>query len=259
MLQTMKKKIIIIVGITIATLAVFSCSQNDAKVAPESSGKGGSMARFAIAKNYLYVVDHSSLKYFNIEQPLSPEYIGSLHIEQGIETIFSYGDNLFLGARAGMHIFDISNPSQPVKLSTYRHIVSCDPVVVDGNIAYVTLRAGTTCGGGENLLDVIDIENLNNPVRIQSFNMISPYGLGLADTLLFVCEGEWGIRVFNVKDKYMPQQIGQIEDIFGYDVIPLTQNKNLIITGKTGIFQYDFTDPMDLKLLSKLSIEQIEP
>jgi hypothetical protein len=236
-------------------LIVLSCNYEQIGN-PDTTGKGGSMARFAITKNHLYIVDFSSLKYFDLEDALNPEYVGTINIEDGIETIFAKGDNLFLGARAGMHIFDISNPKKPEKVSVYRHIVSCDPVVVSGDYAFVTLRAGTRCGGGNNVLDIIDISNLSNPTLKYTVNMDSPYGLGIADSLLFVCEGNRGLKIFNVRQPENPGFFTQIDTIHGYDVIPLVDHKILIVSGNSGIHQYDFSNPEKILLLSKLSIEK---
>lgn len=249
----MKKNLIFVI-ISSGLFAIFSCA-DEAAFAPETSGKGGSMARFTIAKNHLYVVDYTSLKYFNISKALSPEYVGSIAIEEGIETVFSYGDNLFLGAMAGMHIFDIADPQKPERISVYRHIMSCDPVVVSGNYAYVTLRAGTACGGGMNVLDVINIADLKNPVLTSSHSMTGPYGLGVADTILFVCDGYEGLTIFNIKTPSSPVRLSSIDTIHGYDVIALPERKDLIVTGDQGIYQYDYSDALRLKFLSKISTE----
>ena len=39
-------------------------------------------------------------------------------------------------------------------------MTSCDPVVVQGDYAFVTLRGGTECQGFSNQLDIIDISTL---------------------------------------------------------------------------------------------------
>ena len=71
--------------------------------------------------------------------------------------------NMFLGTTTGMVIYDISNPTSPVITVVFQHARSCDPVVVDDTLAYVTLRTGTNCGGNLNTLDVVNIKNINPP------------------------------------------------------------------------------------------------
>ncbi len=80
-----------------------------------------------------------------------------LYLWGNVETVFIAEDMLYVGTSNGMHILSLANPSSPNFLSTYQHITACDPVVVEGDWAYVTLRAGNICGGTQNLLEVIDI------------------------------------------------------------------------------------------------------
>lgn len=252
------KKIFIYSLLVFTGILLFQFCSSDSDVAPidSASGTGGSMARFTIAGDYLYIVDHKSLKPFNISEKTNIKPSPEIQIEYGIETIFPYQDKLFIGARDGMHIFDITNAENPKFLSTYRHITSCDPVVVNGNTAYVTLRAGSNCGGGINLLDIIDVSNPANPNRLRSYPMSGPYGLGIADTLLFVCEGPMGMKVMNVKDPYQMEVLDIATEINGFDVIPLKEQKVLLMVGDDGFAQYDFSDPFNLKLLSKINVEE---
>jgi len=46
---------------------------------------------------------------------------------------------MYVGTSSGIHILSLSEPSVPILKSTYRHITACDPVVVQGNRAYVAL------------------------------------------------------------------------------------------------------------------------
>jgi len=213
------------------------------------------MARFAIVKNHLYLVDYASLKYFDIADALSPSYEGTIKIEEGIETVFSYGDRLFIGSMSGVHIFDIANPQSPQPISVYRHIVACDPVVVSGDYAYATLRSAGCRQWGADLLDVIDVSDISNPVNVKSLPMTGPYGLGVSDTLLFVCDGSRGLLVFNIKNPADPVLFNQIDAVHGYDVIPLPERKTIIVTGAKGIYQYDYSDPYHIQYLSAVHVE----
>lgn len=251
----MKKMFFYSLALIIAsTLFQFCNTDSDTAPLDSTSGTGGSMARFTIAGDYLYIVDHKSLKPFDISEKKNIKARSTINIEYGIETIFPYQDKLFIGARDGMHIFDITNAENPQFLSTYRHITACDPVVVNGTTAYVTLRAGSNCGGGFNTLDIIDVTNPSQPERMISYNLAGPYGLGVVDTLLFVCEGALGMKVMNVKDPYQIEILDTAVEINGFDVIPLKEQKILLMVGDDGFAQYDFSNPYELKLLSKINV-----
>jgi hypothetical protein len=217
-------------------------------------GTGGSTARFTLMNSNLYAVDSYSLKLFNVSDPSDPKYSSTINLGWGIETIFPYENKLFIGSTTGMHIYDASVPSAPVKLSTYQHVTSCDPVVVQGKYAYVTLRSDNFCRQGVNMLQVLNIEDPRNPVMVSSFPMLKPYGLTITNTSLFICEGKYGFKAFDSSDALTvgQKQLSFLKDIDASDVI--AGPKSLIITGVNGIYQYEYANPSQLKLLSHLSL-----
>ena len=232
----------------------FDSSNGLASYASQSYGTGGSMARFTLMNSSLYTVTTNSLKLFNVSSPKEPVYVNTINLGGGIETIFPYQDKLFIGSTTGMHIYNASDPSKPVKLATYQHLTSCDPVIVQGKYAYVTLRSGNFCRIGTNVLDVLDIEDPTKPVLVSSFPMLNPHGLAISDNNLFVCEGKNGLKAFNSSD---PRTVGQkqlsfLKTLSAADVI--AGPKSLIVTGANGIYQYDYSNASNLKLLSHLNL-----
>ncbi len=218
----------------------------------ESAGVGGSMARFTIVDQHLYTIDDYNMQVFDITSLEEPKAGNEIAVGFAIETIFPYKDKLFIGAQNGMHIYDNTNPENPTHLSTYAHVTSCDPVVVQNDTAYVTLRDGTECGGFTNQLEVVDVSDPTHPSQVTVYAMEHPHGLGIDGNLLFVCEGEFGLKVYDAQNAKTIDQhlLAHFEDIHAYDVIPLDQV--LMMIGKDGLYQYDYSDPTDIKLLSKI-------
>ncbi len=222
------------------------------------NGIGGSMARFTLASDHLYVVDESSLKVFDLSQPQQPSLANTVNIGWGIETIFPFEDKLFIGSNSGMFVFDNSNPIQPTMLSTFAHARACDPVFVKGDYAYVTLRSGSACEGFSNQLDLIDITSITAPVLVESFPMDNPHGLSIKGNDLLLCEGDSGLKSFDVTD---PLTLGshlldQVKSIHAFDVIALPGQHNVaLVIGEDGFYQYNFDNPSDLKFLSKILVE----
>jgi len=217
------------------------------------TGLGGSMARFTILKDRLYTVDNSSINVFNIEKADNPFYTNKVNIGWGIETIFPMKDNLFIGSTTGMFVYNASDPDVPTLLSSFTHAVSCDPVFVEGNIAYVTLRTGNRCNGINNQLDVINIENILNPKLIKTYQMDNPHGLSVHNDKMVLCEGEFGLKVIDVKN---PEDIdikSKITDKHFYDVIILSE-EDIILVGNDGLYQYKLDD-YKLKELSQIPIK----
>ncbi|HNL06006.1 MAG TPA: hypothetical protein PKH93_00450, partial [Chitinophagales bacterium] len=122
-----------------------SCQKDSASESPNHIGEGGSMARFTIVNNYLYSVDNTTLHIYNISQANQPVWAANVDIGRGIETIFSYNNYLFIGSTDGMYIYDISNPTNPANGISFEHATSCDPVVANDSLAFITLRGGGDC------------------------------------------------------------------------------------------------------------------
>ena len=220
-------------------------------------GQGGSLARFTIAKNHLYTVSEFDLKVFSLLIEGEPEFLTTLNLGWGIETIFPYRDALFVGAQNGMHTVDISTPEKPQYQGSFWHTTACDPVVVDGNIAYVTLRDGTECEGFANQLDVVNVENLRNPYLLASFEMHHPIGLSIFKDHLYLCEDDQGFKVFDASE---PEEVGNqllnhIKGFTAIDIITLYEEEIALIIGPDGLYQYDIFEPADPQFLSRITVE----
>lgn len=228
-----------------------ACNEDNLSTAP-TQGKAGSLARFTIVDNYLYVVNNSSIRVFKMNDEGAIHEEAAQEVGIGIETIMARGNHLFLGATDAMYIYDITERTAPQFVSRYDHLVGCDPVVVQDNYAFVTIRIGSCRGAGTDVLEVIDITDVASPLLLKTYDMSSPHGLGIDGDLLFVCEGDFGLKVMDISNPLQATNVKQYHDIHAYDVI--TNNGVLILTGDDGIFQYDYTNPLNITQLSHLGI-----
>lgn len=250
----MKKLIVFILGFGL----IASCAENatGSEVGGvqigSGTGTGGSLARFTVINDYLYAVDGQNLKVFNLDDKTNPVYISDHRINALVETVFPYNDSiLFIGTNSGMLIYDVTNAPAITLLSTYRHIVACDPVVANANHAFITLRSDVNnnfCNRGVNQLDIINISDLSAPFVVNELPLIKPYGLGLYGDTLLVCDN--GVKVFDVSNPASPQFISANEDLVNArDLIPL--GDLIIVMATDGIFQYRFSKGK-LNLLSQI-------
>lgn len=222
---------------------------------PGVKGISGSMARFCLFNDYLYTVTNSDLNVFNIQQPQDPTLANKVAIGWNVETIYPFKNNLFIGSGSGMFIYGTSNPAQPNQLSMFSHVRVCDPVIADDEFAYVTLRSGTTCAGFTNQLDVLDIANLSTPKLLKSYPLTNPHGLSKSGTLLFICDGADGLKVFNASKADDIKLIKTISGLETYDVI--TDNNIAMVVAKDGLYQYRYTNDGAVTFLSKISIQPL--
>jgi hypothetical protein len=234
-----------------------SCHKENFNSSHRGTGKSGSMARFIIVGDQLYVIDNASLKVFDISSANDPEYVKEIGVGTDIETIFSHSNYLYIGSEMGIYIYDISDPLSPQYLSKLLHILSCDPVVTNDTLAFVTLFGGGDCRNNNSSisqLDIIDIKNKENPQLLISHQLDSPLGLALDENYLFLCQGEYGFSVFDFSDIETLNLIYKNEDHHCYDVI--TNNKNLLIIGSDGLYQYDYQQIDSIYFISKINIER---
>lgn len=195
MITSMNKRIIFLLAWVVSLLV--SC---DSEVFTDSasSSQAGSMARFVVRDDYLYVVGDDNLMTVNIEDSTRMRITSNQYIGPNIETLFSYDSLLFMGSTDGMYACGLNQPSKPSLISVYHHITSYDPVVVRGNYAFVTLRSGMGWNS-RNELQVIDMTHMDNPVEVATYPMTSPRGLAVTDSLLFVCDNT-SLVVMNALD-----------------------------------------------------------
>ncbi len=216
-----------------------------------SGGQGGSLARFKIVDEYLYAVDNNNINIFDISDLESPLALHDVYAGFGIETIFNRDNYLFLGSTNGMYIYDITSANRPEFVSQFIHATACDPVVVDEDYAYVTLRGGNSCGAFDSSLEIIDITDIQNPSLITTYSLDNPYGLGIKDDLLFICDGTSGLKIYNKENVEDLQLLQTYQEVTAYDVIPL--ENRLIMIGGGVLYQYVYRDT-GLHLISEYSL-----
>ena len=151
-----------------------------------------------------------------------------------------------------MMIYSVSDPNNPAFESMISHAYGCDPVVVDNDLAYVTVRSGNTCGQQNNELFIVDVKDTKNPKHIVTFEMTNPKGLGIDAGKLFLCDD--GLKVFSIQDKptkLIDSQILHEKGMDGFDLIPY--NNTLMMIANEGLYQYNYSDINNIRFLSKIS------
>ena len=224
--------------------AAFS-SSSDAK------GMAGSMARMVLIDDHMYALAEShTLSVINLDSQDQPSMGNTIMAGFDLETIYPFKNKLFLGSSSGVYIYDLSDPNNPVAQGMYAHGRACDPVITDGDYAYVTLHTGSACGGASNELDVLNVKDLHHPLPVKIYQMTRPMGLSKDGDLLFVCDKE-GVRVFDAHDPAALVQRAILGAADAYEAV--AYNHHLLVTSSRGIYQYDYSKP-SMPLLSMLPV-----
>ena len=245
-----------IITLSLVSFILVGCgsSSSSSSYSDTPKGKAGSMARFAISEDYLYTINSREMNILNIKDASKPKKISKIHVPFDVETLFAYKNNLYVGSDSGMYIYDKTTPTQPTRVAELSHAQSCDPVVISDDIAYITLNTGSECWNnrtGVNRLDIVDVSTPDTPKFIKAVDMWEPTGLGVDGKNLFICDGDSGLKVYDINKTNNNSSVEvaidlkeTLEEINCYDVI--AQNHNLIISNKKDIRQFDYSSfPME--------------
>ncbi len=245
-----------IILLSVLAFLFIACGSTGSSDVSSSTGKAGSMARFAISGDYLYTINEREMNVLDVRDASKPKKISKIHVPFDVETLFAYNNNLYVGSNSGIYIYDKRIATQPTRVAELSHAQSCDPVVVSDDVAFVTLNTGSDCGKdrmGVNRLEMVDVKIPESPKLIKAVDMWEPKGLGIDGNNLFVCDGSNGLNVYDmnksdingtVKVNITVKEI--LSDIDCYDVI--AQNSNLIVSNHDNIRQFDYSSfPMKEK------------
>ena len=219
-------------------------------------GTGGSYARFQINNNALYTIDSYKLNVFNITDPINAFFDKEVYMTQWFgggefETLFIQKDILFVGSTTGMYTVNAEDEFNPYFVSGFSHATACDPVVVFGNTAYITVRGGSSCGAIDDQINLIDVADIANPTLISTYLINEPYGLGIKNNVLYVGCGTNGLKIFNAVNSanltLENTYPGNVKDI-----IPL--DSHLIVVGDNHIKQYNYGPNFTLTLISEIDL-----
>ncbi|MFA5047030.1 MAG: hypothetical protein WC542_13990, partial [Paludibacter sp.] len=82
--------------------------------------------------------------------------------------------------------------------------------------------------------------------------MTNPKGLGIDNGKLFLCDDGLKIYKITTPQTLMANNLAHYTGMDGFDVIPF--NNTLMMIADDGLYQYDYTDFTQIRLLSKIAI-----
>jgi hypothetical protein len=240
-------------------LFALACSKDAASV--DTTGKSGSITRFAVNNGFMYVLNSNEVLTYNMQDPNHPELVNTLTTDYGLETILVYDSSIYLGSTTSLYILDISNPGAPVIASKTSHGIEfwggCDPVAVKGSYAYSTIKIIVNrCGhaSSQSALLVYDVSDKTQPVVKGTYPLSMPNGLGYQGNYLFVCdEGADKLEIFDVSD---PLSLNELTDhaVSITDPVDLiVEGNKMIVSTKTDFQIYDLSAIPVLKKIGLIS------
>ncbi len=235
-------------------MATFSATGNVSNTTSSGGGASiaGSMAMFVTVADNMYIVNRNSMLTFNLNHIDGITQISKLTLTNNVETIYPFKDKLFIGTTTGMLVYGLAaGTGIPSFISNFLHAQSCDPVVTDGDYAYVTLRSGTICNSTLNQMDIVDVKDITKPKLVKSYTLSNPFGLCKQDKYVYICDNNAGVKIYDVTDPnnatlVKTLNIDNTRDVFVYN--------NVAYIGTTeSILLYDVTNTSAPKKLSSIN------
>ncbi|WP_324770851.1 hypothetical protein, partial [Pokkaliibacter plantistimulans] len=149
----------------------------------------------------------------------------------------------------GFHIVDVTDPANPVLLSTYDTPDEPRGVVIVGNVAYI---ADEDSG-----LQIIDISDPTQPTLLGSIGRDNGYSFGIAveGNYAYIASAYGGLHVIDVSDPTQPVLVGQLDYPSSGDAMRVVVEGNYAYIADTagGVQIIDITDPTQPSLTANFA------
>jgi hypothetical protein len=149
---------------------------------------------------YVYLRDpNNGTHIIDARDPLQPKRVSTYTAAEGARSLLYVGPTFVSGNRAyistwqGFDIVDVSNPSAPIRLGSYRGSGAVTPrVLVSANYAYTSA------------LEVIDVSNPANPSKVATMPLPAHIGL-------MTLEGNFIYYAFTIQDPDSRYEVGVLD------------------------------------------------
>ena len=225
------------------SLILIACVPSSDNSSTSTEGaSAGSTAAMTFYNGYFITLDGPRIRTYKLTENSVLVGVNEQSV-QGAETLFTYRDNeLYVGTETGVRIFTLEDNGYMTYQASASHTRSCDPVIVDGNTMYITLRSNINCRAQQGLSELVIYELTNDlqPSFLSSLPMTNPYGLAMGAEYLWVCD-EDGLTKIDTSNLTAPNIVEKYTDIQCTDIIIRSHDK-AILTGDHGIYLADLSE-----------------
>lgn len=136
-------------------------------------------------------------------------------------------------------------------------ISSLEPQVVhkeevDWGIETIMIYHGYIYLGSRDALYIYSIANPEEPVQVSNYKINNAVRLGIIGNYLFISEGDEGIRIMDVSNPMDLEEVHYTADMSAFGIFP--HASVLMISGSSGIVQYDYSNIGEIAYLSTIPI-----
>lgn len=159
-----------------------------------------------VVNHIAYLAEEDGLMIVDVTTPSNPQFLASW--DGYICDVEVNGNLAFLGlCWAGMQILDVSNPAQPVLMSSLLSGEDVESITVSGNQAYVSGHFSAS----QNLL-IYDISDPETPLMLGSIGTPSDHAdkAAVIGTTVYVADSSRGLDVIDAADPAHPALVEQV-------------------------------------------------
>lgn len=203
----------------------------------------GSEARFVVMDDQLYTISAQDMTVYGVSDARFPVLDYRAKLPFTPDALFTEGNYLIAVSGSGVYLFDISVPSEPSLIMRYTGIHACKGFAIQGSKVFVALNHQSSCVDQYdpydsnyrvesddslqiNKVQIFDVSDLENPVELNSISVFDPTALAVKDDRLFVCDGEAGMKVYDVSDAAGISRVASQVDIQCDDLILVSASDN---------------------------------
>jgi hypothetical protein len=213
-----------------------------------------SMSAFAVHDQRLYAAGYNYVSVFDLSDPSNPGLLGDFEISGRLLNMYRNSSTLFVASSWGVYAYDLSGTDIPQARGIIPHsYISAKSAALAGNgeYLYMTVREGRYNDHfALSRLMVLRINDLTDMELLSMHQLDTPRGLDVLGSLLYVCDGAWGLRILDLSNPALPQRIHRVEGYNAYDV--MIREGLLFLSDTNGMYIFDMSDAAAPVLLTRL-------
>lgn len=210
----------------------------------------------------LYEVDAGSITTYDYSDSASPEIVQRLVFNFEVQYANLSIDHIIVMSDENLHVLEIGPLGIPVMTMVVSHqsferrLTICDQLLFDQDILYVSPSESSpisTCfPASDNTLRLYVVDALESPRLVDTKLLTAPGKMLIDGVLLFVADGNGGVRVY---DRTNPADIKEINHIAEQIAVDIALRDNLLtVLGKDDVRVYNYSNPSDISLVSIFTI-----
>ena len=214
-----------------------------------------SISNFEVSGNFLYVLNFlEGLLIFNVTDVTNPTLISQFQGDYWFTYGFDIVGNLaYISGYNGYYtnkmfvILDISDPANPLEISSEIGGTLIDDIIINGDFAY--------CNFGNGFM-IFNISNPSNIIQLGSYSDNGAYrNLFASEDYIYLVDSCYGLKIIDVSDPTYPTKIAEFEDGEYFSDFIIEDNYIYLVDSCYGLKIIDISDPANPNIIGLCNLQ----